>query len=86
MGIVSDHRTLRGMESAGFIVRDGKPSDRVRHWTGQPVRVITCHEGPKLDHYYDIFTYKGKEYRLQYFDGCFAPFVVEIGQPTPSFV
>jgi hypothetical protein len=86
MAIVSDHRTLRGMEIAGFIVRDGKPSDRVRHWSGLRARVITCHAGPKLENYYDTFTYKGEEYRLTYIDGCFAPFVVKVGQPLPPYV
>ena len=82
--IVSDGRTLNAMEKAGFITRDGRGFER--HWTGASVRVITCHAGPKLSVWYEVFTYKGKEYRLEYFDGCFKPFVVRVGEPKPSFV
>ena len=84
--IVSDHRILRGMETAGYIIRNGKPGQTERHWTGQQVPVITVSEGPKLTHWYQTFTYKGVEYRIKYFNGCFHPFVVRLGETMPSFV
>jgi len=86
MGIVTDHRTLRGMEIAGFIVRNGSAKARERHWSGIPVRVCHVTEGPMLKSWYSHFTYGGKEYKIKYFDGCFHPFVVEVGKPSPSFV
>lgn len=81
--IVTDHRILAGMERAGFIVRDGKPGDTVRHWTGKRVKVITVKEVKKIQ-----FQYKGNTYRIKYFDGCFSPFVVRVGSGVeyPSFV
>ncbi len=84
--IVGDFRILKALERRGFITCDGSPRQTTRHWTGRQVRVINCHEGPKLENWYQPFTYKGVEYRLQYFDGCFAPFVVRRGVPTPQFV
>lgn len=86
--IVRDFRTLKALERKGFITCDGNPKSRERHWTGAAVRVITCHEGPRLNHWYDRFTHNGHEYQLQYFDGCFHPFVVRLdtSAPRPSFV
>lgn len=84
--IVTDHRTLRGMEIQGFITRDGGAKSTERHWTGARVKVITCHGGPKLKDWHDVFTYKGVQYRLKYFDGCFHPFVTRVGADLPTFV
>ena len=84
--IITDHRILRGMETKGFIVRDGSARSTERHWTGRQVKVVTCHEGPKLRHWYDVFTHKGVDYRLRYFDGCFHPFVTRLDADLPSFV
>ena len=86
MGIVNSHRVLYGMECAGFIKRDGTSKDRVRHWSGAMVPVITADAGPKLEYWAQIFTYEGKEYRLKYFEGCFSPFVVEVDTDLPPFV
>jgi hypothetical protein len=83
MAIVRDYRILRALERRGFIVcRDG----RQRHWTGMRVRNYFVAEGPKLAAWWSEFEYKGKRYKLEYFDGCFHPFVVERGKPTPKFV
>jgi len=83
MAIVNDYRILKAMERRGFIkTRDGHS----RHWTGRTVRNYFVEAGDKLAYWGSPFTYKGKEYRIKYFDGCFHPFVVEIGKPTPSFV
>lgn len=81
--IVRDYRVLRALERRGFIVcRDGYDT----HWTGRRVRNYFVREGPKLDDWYQPFTYKGIEYRITYFDGCFHPFVVKCGVPLPAFV
>ena len=81
--IVTDHRTLRGMETAGFINRNGSPKSRERHWTGASVRVYHVSEGPKLKHWSQVFSYKGKAYQLRYIDGCFHPFVATLDDRTP---
>jgi hypothetical protein len=76
------------MEIQGFITRDGGAKSREQHWTGHQVKVITCHEGPKLKNWWDTFTHRGTSYRLEYFDGCFKPFVVRLEHQAnrPSFV
>lgn len=84
--IVGDFRLLKAMERKGYITCDGNPRSRTKHWTGLQARVITCHAGPKLADWWQIFEYKGVEYRLEYFDGCFHPFVVRMGYQKPSFV
>ena len=83
--IVTDYRVLRAMERHGFIVtRDGYE----RHWTGRTTRNYFVREGPKLENWYDVFTYCGKDYRLRYFDGCFHPFVTRLDSALrlPAFV
>jgi len=82
--IITDHRTLRGMEIKGYIVRNGTPRSRERHWTGAIIKVPHVSRGPRLDGYY--FKYRGKEYELRYFDGCFKPFVVTRDHPRGGFV
>jgi hypothetical protein len=83
MAIIRDYRILKALERRGFIkCRDGVQ----RHWTGARVRNYFVAEGPKLDHWFDRFTYNGREYKIEYFDGCFHPFVVECGKPKPAFV
>lgn len=81
--IIKDYRILRALERRGFIVcKDGVG----RHWTGMTVRNYFVSEGPALEYWSDRFEYKGKRYQIQYFDGCFHPFVVEDGKSVPSFV
>lgn len=84
--IVSDHRTLRGMDIKGFINRNGHGGSTERHWSGAQVKVITASAGPKLKYDSEIFTYKGRQYQLRYFDGCFHQFVTRVGEPLPKFV
>ncbi len=85
--VITDHRTLRGMEIAGFIVRNGQSASRERHWTGMRVRICHVEAGPKLASWSRPFTYRGSEFRLKYFDGCFKPFVVRTDAVNlPSFV
>jgi len=57
-----------------------------RHWTGMQARRFFVQPGPKLEHWNDPFTYRGKEYRLRYVDGCFHPFVFPTDARIPSFV
>lgn len=86
--VTTDHRTLAAMERAGFIVRNGRTGETERHWTGSQVPVVTVQAGPKLRNWYDVFEYKGEQYRLRYFDGCFKPFVTRYGPDVklPSWV
>lgn len=85
--IVGDFRTLNALERAGYIRLNGSPRSRERHWTGAPVREITVKAGDKLPDWWMPFKHRGKEYRIEYFDGCFKPFVVRVdGSPKPSFV
>jgi len=86
--IVSDHRTLRGMEIQGFIIRRGGPKSTSRHWTGLQAREIRVKEGPRLANWYDVFKHRGTEYRIEYFDGSFHPYVVrmEYQSTKPRFV
>jgi hypothetical protein len=82
--IITDGRVLAGMARQGFI--DWQPGYVDRHWTGATVKRVHVQPGPKLDTWWQTFTYRGKEYRLQYVDGCFHPFVTRIGERLPSFV
>lgn len=81
--MITDGRTLAGMQRQGFIVwQDG----RERHWTGLTVRRRHVQPGPKLENWYDTFRYRGREYRLRYVDGCFHPFVFAVGSQVPAFI
>ena len=81
--IIRDYRTLKALERRGFIIcKDG----RGHHWSGSTVRNYFVDPGPKLEHWFDRFEYNGKRYKIEYFDGCFHPFVVEEGKPAPAFV
>ena len=81
--MVTDGRTLRGMTRAGYI--EWHPQIE-RHWTGLAIRRAWVRPGTKLNNWYDTFTYRGKEYRLDYVDGCFHPFVFLKGSQRPAFV
>lgn len=81
--IVKDYRILKALERRGFIVcKDGY----ARHWTGHTVRNYFVAAGPKLENRFEPFEYKGKQYKIEYFDGCFYPFVIEAGKSVPAFV
>lgn len=81
--IVTDYRILNALARRGLIeTRDG----RERHWTGTTIRNYFVRCGPKLADWYQPFDYKGKTYRIEYFVGCFHPFVVRLGVPKPAFV
>jgi hypothetical protein len=84
--IVTDFRTLNALQRAGYILLNGSARAKERHWTGWRVRVYHVRPGDKLDHWYSPFVHNGVEYRLEYFDGCFKPFVVKTGVPRPAFV
>ena len=82
--IITDKRTLRAMERAGFIVTFLNTKDR--HWTGRVHTPRYVDAGPKLASWATPFTYKGEQFRLCYFDGCMMPFVTRIGAQLPTFV
>jgi hypothetical protein len=86
--IVGDFRTLKALERAGFVQLNGDPNSRERHWTGASVRVLTVSEGSKPHNWSERFKHRGHEYQIQYFDGCFKPFVVrlDIEQARPRFI
>lgn len=81
--MITDGRILRNMTKAGFI--EWKPMME-RHWTGQTVKRCWVAPGPKLNNWFDVFEYRGREYRLRYVDGCFHPFVFRLGDNPPAFV
>ena len=81
--MITSKKTLAGMAKAGFI----KWEDGVdEHWTGQKVNRVWVDEGSELKHWSDTFTYKAKNYRLRYIDGCFKPFVFEETAQPPEFI
>lgn len=86
--IVRDFRTLNALARAGFIELRGGPHATERHWTGGRVRVTTVREGDRLERWYQPFEHRGKKYRIEYFDGCFFPFVVRVDPQVvrPAFV
>ena len=70
MNILTDMRLLKGMAKQGLIILAGDTGKTVKHWSGQKVKAYYIASGPYR------FEYKGKEYAVKYFDGCFSPFVV----------
>jgi hypothetical protein len=85
--IVTDGRILRGMARQGFIVWQPRTADR--HWTGARIRqAVHVHAGPRLADRFEVFRYRGVDYRLRYFDGCFKPFVTRLDRALslPAFV
>mgnify|MGYP005613990809 CR=1 FL=1 len=75
--VVCDNGMLKRMEKQGFIKRSPDSEIKAKHWTGRMVPVYYVEDaGPKLDNWYDVFTFSGAAYRLKYFEGCFKPFVV----------
>lgn len=81
--MVRHYSTLRAMARQGFI--EWSPQLE-RHWTGYTVRRYWVRPGAKLNNWYDTFTYRGKDYRLRYVDGCFHPFVFRADVQPPAFV
>lgn len=81
--MITNPRTLRAMARQGFITWS---SGVDRHWTGLKVKRYWVGEGPKLVPWYANFTYRGRDYRLRYVDGCFHPFVFRADTQPPSFV
>ena len=68
--IVRDGRTLRAMSKAGNF--------EYPITTGQPYVDNKSKSS--------WFNYKGNEYRIRYYDGCFYPFVVKIGPVKEGFI
>ena len=80
--IVTDLRVLKAMAKANLILLDDDTGKPVRHWTGAVGKATYIWDAVKAN----PFTYKGVQYKVQYFDGCFKPFVCRVGEPLPSFV
>lgn len=76
--IVTDGRTLRALARAGWLVLPPEHGHRVRTAIGTGVCKYVK-EGPKhvekCPSWASVFEHKGREYRLQYFDGCWKPFL-----------
>lgn len=65
---------LQGMAKAGLIVLHGDTGKQVRHWTGRTVKALYVSDvRPGVA---QPFEFRGRKYKLRYFDGCFCPFVV----------
>ena len=83
MKIVNHLSVLKAMEHAGHIKLHPDTGHLVKHWTGPKVTAYYVDHGDITTQ----FEYKGKQYRLKYFDGCFHPFVVLLdGKPGPSII
>jgi hypothetical protein len=70
--VVRDLALLRRMAKAGWITLFKEP---ISPWGARPSLPRYVDDGPKLEGRMD-FTYAGRKYRLEYFSGCFYPFVV----------
>lgn len=66
MHTIKDHRTLRALVKAGHVTIP-------RHHYPANGKAYYVDRAPSLP---AEFTHKDKNYRVQYFDGCFFPFVV----------
>lgn len=84
--IVSNLRTLKAMARKGHIKLHEETGQKVRHWTGRTVTACYVDGKETGDRWYEPFEYKGTKYRLQYFDGCFCPFVCTVDTPRGGFV
>ena len=87
--LVPNLSTLKAMAEAGLVILDPCTGEKVRHWSGQMTTAYyVADAGPNLQPWYKEFEFRGARYKLDYFDGCFKPFVcrVDSGIPRPSFV
>jgi hypothetical protein len=73
--VVPDLASLKAMARAGLIRLHADTGQKVRHWTGRMVTAFYVDGTGSGD---EPFVYKGRHYRLKYFDGCFSPFVVDM--------
>ena len=77
MTVVPNRELLRDMAKAGLIeLHSDFKLGKVRHWTGQMTPVY--YVGGVCDGVKQPFEFRGRMYELKYFDGCFAPFVIDI--------
>jgi len=74
MKIVKDIRTLKAMAKAGLIIFHEDTGKKVGTLFGPDSKAYYVGYNPGTS---STFEYKGKKYQLEYFDGCFCPFVVE---------
>ena len=73
MEIVQSMKTLRSMEKAGHIKLHPHTGEEVRSWFG----ITTAWY---VDDVPSRFTFNGIDYKGTYVDGCFFPFVENLGK------
>lgn len=87
MTIITDIKLLKRMAKRGYIELHPHTGKKVKHWSGQyTISYYVEGKGEKLERERDSFIFEEKEYELTYLDGCFFPFVTEVGKPKPPFV
>ena len=72
--VVPPVATLRRMAAAGLIELHADTGKKVVHWSGSMVTAYYVESARA-----EPFEFEGRQYRLKYFDGCFCPFVVDVG-------
>ena len=73
METVKNFNTLKAMAKRGLIELHSDTGTKLKNWFGGGFHV--CHY--VNDGKYR-FEYKGQNYAVKYFDGCFCPFVVKL--------
>ena len=75
--IVTNSRTMRALERHGFIVLPFNYGRKIRcKWASKILYAEDA--GPRLERWSDVFTFRGRSFRLTYLDGCFKPFVTTL--------
>lgn len=72
MKVVQNMNTLKAMQRAGHI--------KFHDHTGTKKEYLNSSKKETMYYVKDgehTFTYKGKQYRTEYFSGCFCPYIVE---------
>ena len=75
--VVANRRLVTGMIKAGLVIEhDDYKLKKVRHWSGSMVPVYYVSgvaEGVR-----EPFEFRGRQYELKFFAGCFAPFIIDV--------
>ena len=69
---------LKAMAKAGHIILHADTGEKVGHWTGRTVKA--CYVDDVSKDRPSQFEFGGQQWRLQYADGCFMPFVCLVGR------
>ncbi len=73
MTVVPGLPVLRAMAKAKLITLHEDTGRKVRHWTGQSVRAYYVKDAADR-----FFEFRGRQYRMVFFGGCFCPFIADI--------